>query len=363
MTMPLLTLCHPRQALRPLRPLRKSFLGQAGVSRSGRPGTSLLEVMFAMGVSVIGLLGVAAMIPVAAHRMGRGIQADQVAAYGRAVVSEFEVRGMARRDMFALPNGSVYNPAPEPPPATPVGSFCFDPLGVVDSGTIQFPALPASPVRIPRVTSRLFVDPMGPADADTRRELVDSFFRFHDDLVFDRPPDRTLPPFQLLDSRPVFVEPVKRQFNGRYTWMATLSPTSAILSSNGYFTLSVVVFDGRDPNPDNEIVLPVQVEFGEGGGEIQISPPMNPNVDFTDMGLRPDRWLMLFTRDSAPVQVRWYRIASVDNLIDGGVRHGYLRGADLLPGPYTAVFHRNVVGVFEKTVRLEGSSFFRIPME
>jgi hypothetical protein len=359
MTMPLLTLCHPRQALRPLRPLRKSFLGQAGVSRSGRRGTSLLEVMFAMGVSVIGLLGVAAMIPVAAHRMGRGIQADQVAAYGRAVVSEFEVRGMARRDMFALHNGSGFDPA-----ATTVGAFCFDPQIVAESGTALFPALPSAPAQIPRVTSRMFVPPIGPGDADARRELVDSFFRFHDDLVFDRPLDRTLPPLQLFDSRPVpvFGEPVKRQYNGRYTWMATLSPNS-ILSSNGYYTLSVVVFDGRDLNPDNEIVLPVQVEFGEGGGEIQISPPLNPGVDFTDLGLRPDRWIMLFTRNSAPAQVRWYRIASVDTLIDGGVRHGYLRGADLLPGQYEAVFHRNVVGVFEKTVRLEGSSFFRIPME
>jgi hypothetical protein len=354
MTLPLLTYCHPRHAF--CRAARNSSLG----FRNDRRGTSLLEVMFAMGVSVIGLLGVAALIPVAAHRMGRGIQADQVAAYGRAMVGEFEVRGMARRDGFVWPdNGNDFNLQNPGRLGLVPGAFCFDPLTGAFAPTPRFPALPSAPVHIPRVTWRPLVPPMAPGDVDARQVLVDSLFRFNDDLVFNRPTDRTLPPIQLFDSRPVATEIVKRQYNGRYTWMATLSPNPNV-SSNGFYTLSIVVFDGRDPNPENEIVLPVEVEFGEGGGEVEFEDPANPGVTLADLKLRPDHWIMLITRGTPPVQVRWYRIASADSQLHTGHLHGFLRGADIAAGTYEGVVIKSVVGVFEKTVRLEGSSLFTI---
>jgi hypothetical protein len=340
-----LTCLHPRQALGLDRASR------AGGSGAARRGTSLLEVMFAMGVAIIGLLGVAALIPVAAQRMGRGIQADQVAAYGRAVVAEFDIRGMGQRRNFTWnPGTGNFTRFQEP------GAFCFDPLVVSALPAINtFPSTGAA-FTIPRVTLQRFSNI---ADPVVRATVVDGLFRFDDDLIFQRPLDRTLPPFQLYSSAPVPVDPIKRQYMGRFTWMATLSP-SRVASQSDLYTLSVVIFDGRDPDPTNEIVMPVTATgTGLGGGDVEFGAPLSGH-NLVDVDIRPDDWVMLSTQ-TTPRYVRWYRVASADREVVNGTKYAFLMGAnwDVTVGTQATLI-KGVVGVFEKTFRLEDTSLWKI---
>ena len=345
MTARLLTFCHPGHALHIARLA-------APRNRRSRRGTSLLEVMFAMGVAIIGLLGVAALIPVAAHRMGRGIQADQVSAYGRAVVAEFDIRGMGQRNNFTWwnVNEGRFDRFQQP------GAFCIDPVVVSELPAINtFPSL-GTAFTVPRVTIRRFSNV---TNVVARTALIDGLFRFDDDLVFNRPVDRTLPAIQLFSSDPVPVLPIKRQYNGRYTWLATMNPSQNAPQSNMY-TLSVVVFDGRDPDPINEIIMPVDFPgAGLGGGDVEFGPPVTGHA-LADVDIRPEDWVMLTTQPP-PRSVRWYRVASANREVVNGTKYAYLIGADWPAGINTqATLIKGVVGVFEKTFRLEDSSLWKI---
>jgi hypothetical protein len=337
---------HPRHVLELQRNSRLPH--RAGA----RQGTSLLEVMFAMGVAIIGLLGVAALLPVAAHRMGRGLQADQIGAYGRAVVAEFDIRGMGQRRLFTWrnPNNGNFERFNQP------GAFCLDPVVVSELPAMNvFPSTPNS-YNIPRVTLRRFSNLAN--NPLIQATLIDGLFRFDDDLVFNRPIDRTLPAVQLYSSDPVPSQPIKRQYNGRFTWMATLSPSQTPTAPDLY-TLSVVVFDGRDPDPANEVVMPIELGTGLGGGDVVFGQPISGHA-LVDVDLRPDDWVML-SPQTTPRYVRWYRVASVDREVVGPGKHGYLRGADWDRTVDTqATFIKGVVGVFEKTFRLEDSSLWKI---
>ena len=53
-----------------------------GVRRRARAGISLLEVMFSIGVVMIGLVGIAALLPVAGAQANKGAVADASARHG-----------------------------------------------------------------------------------------------------------------------------------------------------------------------------------------------------------------------------------------------------------------------------------------
>ena len=59
-----------------------------------RRGLSLLEVLISMGVLLIGVLGVAALIPVGRYNVQQATNADRAGALGRAALREIKVRNM-----------------------------------------------------------------------------------------------------------------------------------------------------------------------------------------------------------------------------------------------------------------------------
>ena len=69
-----------------------------------RRGTSILEVIIAILIATIGLLGAAAVFPVANAVAYKGRVNDQTAASGRAAISIFDSMGMRRPDMWAAWN-------------------------------------------------------------------------------------------------------------------------------------------------------------------------------------------------------------------------------------------------------------------
>ena len=99
---------------------------RVSMNRQRRSGITLIEVLFAIGVVVVGLLGVVALIPLAGVQARIGIDNDKAHLVGRAAIQDFDVYGMRRQVSWAYWNQMAgafqrYNPLPTRE------SFCLDP--------------------------------------------------------------------------------------------------------------------------------------------------------------------------------------------------------------------------------------------
>ena len=77
---------------------------------AGRPGFSLLEVLVACGILVIGLASVAAILPAATARLREAATQDRAGSMAAAALAEFECRDLAFRNLF-LETSTTYLPA------------------------------------------------------------------------------------------------------------------------------------------------------------------------------------------------------------------------------------------------------------
>ncbi|MCH2123221.1 MAG: hypothetical protein MK165_00400, partial [Pirellulaceae bacterium] len=65
-----------------------------------RAGISIIEVMFAIGIAIIGLLGVVALLPLAASNVSRGVTMDRMARLGENALNTIQVRGYTSPAMW-----------------------------------------------------------------------------------------------------------------------------------------------------------------------------------------------------------------------------------------------------------------------
>ncbi len=75
-------------------------------------GITLTEVLISMFVLMIGLLGVAAMIPAGRHEILEGSKIDNATAVGRAAFRDLKIRGYLNPANWRLADGTTpsYNP-------------------------------------------------------------------------------------------------------------------------------------------------------------------------------------------------------------------------------------------------------------
>jgi hypothetical protein len=340
------------------------MIGKSRVQRAtSRAGLSLLEVLFSIGVALIGLLGVAALLPLAVYYMGRGSVADNAAIFGRSAVSAFKSRQMHRNTMWAVWNPGanafvmffaspavIIDPLLFPSPLVGGGpSFCIDPLylsrSVRDGNPPPslFPAVPVSSTvepRMARVTLRSapgappLLSPNTPNPLFTMPSIVaEELFMLTDQHVYLLPRDRTLPPVPGFSVDPNTNQPEKRQYDPNLSWFATLtpivSPAGGFFDDSDLYLLSIVVVESRDLRTDiNEnltdrpIERVVDVHFhgnastGDwaGGSVVLVNRPGRPE---SDLEVRPGDWLMLGGRlnntgSPGPAVFRWYRVLSAD---------------------------------------------------
>ncbi|MCH5375975.1 MAG: hypothetical protein JJ992_18555, partial [Planctomycetes bacterium] len=275
-----------------------------------RRGSTLLEVMFSIGIVSVGLLGVLLVIPIAGSRTTRGTIADRADRMGRNAVRDFDVRLMrqpntwTRFNTLASPQVYVDYPArptvsvPNPPPGHPMissRSFCIDPLFIsthvynaqqtgtpVDERTEFFPYyIPTAntETRMQRISLR------NQPNGNTGMGVAQAYevFMSGDDLVFDVPEDLNALPYQNFSTNAT-----KRQSEGQFSWMATLTPQqdwlidgSGSAQNTDLYILSIVVFHRRDMTmtmsytgadvpPDNERLVEVAAFDGSGygGGDV-----------------------------------------------------------------------------------------------
>ena len=377
-----------------------------------RGGITVLEVLFSIGIVAVGLLGVLTIIPVAGHRVTQGSISDHADRLGRNAVRQFDVGQMRRPIMWARfrTNDQQYvtfSPSISEP------AFCIDPLFVstqvynaatnnttVAQETEYFPYfLPGGAARMKRITLRKKAGILtATGGIGMGLEQAYEVFMAKDDLVFDLPDDRTLAPQQKFDT-----SNAKRQFDGKYTWMATVSPKDLLYPSaqggpprTDLCTLSIIVFYRRDTGmtmhytnsstegPDPERLVNVGFRdtsgnltagAGIGGGNVRLETIVRQsNVHVReDLEARRGNWIML----SAKVQpnasyafdsvFRWYRVLSTEEVL-GDATNGYTRNVTLLGADWTdvigaggatqATLLNGVAAVYEKTIRLETSSLW-----
>ncbi len=381
--------------------------------RSAPSGVSLLEVMFSIGVAMIGLVGVAALLPLAGVQTNKGERANTAARLGADAVRDFQVRSMGNPATWRWydPSGNQFRP----PTWTELAdglSFCLDPRFVAQGAVAPadhshrngFPYIddlygPSVILSMPRIT--LSPSPASAATDFMDRLQADQLFRSGDSLSFDLPADRTLGPRQVFSRAPnpsalppEQRTPLRRSTSGAYSWMATLVPRlDRVGNLTDEYTLSVVVFWRRviDPTLTNENVASERVvhvatlpsgvpafysgQPAIGGGDVRLAARRNAPGDLL---LRAGDWVMLSGQKQRTGTLRdilvhkWYRVVNAGEEepleIPAGSGNWFrdvtLVGPDwdwqgLAPGTRTQVtIVRGVVTVLEKTIRLETSSLW-----
>jgi len=354
---------------------------------------SLMEVLIAMFVLSIGLLGVAALIPVGRLAIVEAGKADRSGACGRAALSEIKVRQMLDYRFWApgaaAPSwwDAVRNAAlpPGPNPQIPfLDAFAIDPLGVASQMPLNLGGATGSVIAVvPRITLKSFpsllADP--PSTSKLSYDQADRIFTWHDDLEFSLPKDIKPPPTG--DSkRPLVTNPSgSPDFAGHYSWLVTVAPAAAELAlpvaDKSLFSVSVVVCYRRSYSISEYGGLPVGEHFATvefppgnvayGGGSVRLTwqgDSRDPAVR-----LRENEWIMLCGKvpDNRCVPpwrtvCKWYRVVAADTQTDTQSPAHYVS----LVGPdwtadsngdgqldATAVAIDHVVGVYTTTVELD----------
>lgn len=381
---------------RKTNPTATRITGNSSTRRARRRGLSLMEVVFSVGVIVVGLLGVAVLIPAAGRLAAKGNMLDQAARAGVSWVRDFEVRGYGQPASWVIPdatNTAAYQD--DPLPNTGLyryeKSFCIDPRFVATNGVSTFPYVTgaAGDPRMQRISLRT-----SPGGVRLTQEQADELFISHDDLSFDRPADPTQIPVQRYGQ----ANTDKRQSEDRLSYLVTVVPK--LQGGNLYrdvYTLSIVVLKNRDPamstgaqippKPDNErlVDVPSPALTGAVGnvqvGDVQLRAKSGRTAAQAQADLTVHRgdWVMLArniqpyahiinnaVRPSIP-HFRWYRVVHAnDPYIDGSgnwVADVTLHGPDwsfdtTFNGPTEATILTDVVAVYEKTLHLEQSSLW-----
>lgn len=179
-----------------------------------RAGVSLLEVLVSIGILTVGLLGVAAMIPLAQVDIVRATRADRAASIGRSAIRDAKVRGILNPRVWARYDTGSGNFIPLPT-ITANGTdyflyrtYVLDPLyiGINDTSAAarttayHFPIMPDpgdttvtpnfNALPLERLTVRRSFDPNSPLwNAILQQQEGRRIFQSRDDLTFGAPDD------------------------------------------------------------------------------------------------------------------------------------------------------------------------------
>ena len=303
-----------------------------------RAGITLLEVLVSIFILAVGLLGVAALIPIGKLALVKTNVSDRTGACGRAAMRDVEVRRML--------NCSTWFPV-YAPGATP-GVIAIDPLGA-GIGNMLGGTLP-----------RITFNGITPAQAD-------AIFRWQDELTFDDPSNATgrprgfvrdnngvVAPFPRLPSEPALAAPLTRLNlnSGNFSWFLTVCPSpsdialSVPIGLRRNYTVSIVVCYKRDFTGAGEHATTMPVTFlggGYGGGTIQVA-----NAGILEH-VKTDQWVMLASNNGAVA--KWYRVVGV------GDQYLSLVGPDWdvtnFGNTTQLVVVEGVTGVYTTTVQLD----------
>jgi hypothetical protein len=338
-----------------------------------------LEVLISTFIMAIGLLSLAALIPVGRFAVMEAGKADRGGACARAALREVKVRNMFDGDRWFLGAIGGVGAAGQP--------FVIDPV-IVNAQT--YPGTADQYLgTVPRIGLRAVTYPGGTETWTAMSQSeADAGFRWRDDLVFNMPGDEAMrPSYTNLGAQ------------GYYSWFLTAVPTPGNLN---VFDVSVAVCYRRSPQPatisgtvhlldeDIRTVRPAWVYGGWGGPGVQVTGPwICPScrqavTPIQDVGtacphggcgktlpgvkVKEHDWVLLYDGVDGDgngvitagefIQCKWYRVVSV-----AGSPASYLQ----LTGPdwnnvagrlTTLVIVPEVITVATTTMRREGASIW-----
>jgi hypothetical protein len=379
-----------------------------------RRGASILEVLFAILVVSVGLLGVVSIFPVAASQQRKARIADMTAISGRSAVGVFKARGMSAPSNWIGWNSALATPQftsipqwSNGIPAQPWLSFCIDPRFVAyHSSAAEANQAKYFPCYTPSGSEpRMYRITLGNGMGSPMTQLqADSIFQLVDDLLYNRKPstDNTgaIPYDRSANDRPAAQAfyrldddgvpsspsiPLKRNSGGELSWMATLCPKHELyldptVTPPSDYVLSIVILHQRPADfpmdANGERVLGVDFTeiggVGYAGGEALLTwsvPQTAANDELaksTILKVRSQQWLMLSgnaTHRSGVVlpTFRWYRVTDAETEPEYHTAESHYALAVSLSGQdwdttllnQEATIVSGVVGVYEKTISLE----------
>ena len=281
-----------------------------------RRGMSLLEVLAAIGVLSIGMLGLAALLPIGRYTIGEATKADRSGDCGRAALRDVIVRRM-------LDSGNWTSK-----PTTP--AFIIDPRGFA----AKLGAFAGTTV--PRIS--------------LTGVNADAVFIATDDLVVPMPEDAVDPgtkkPYPV--GRPQNLDlkgsasPLDNA--GSYSWFLSVVPVD---NNPNCFLVSVVVCFKREVAAEAERAVVVNdfYDAGIGGGSVVLAS----NINDAAVSVKENDWVALCSADGL---CRWYRVAAIGddgtNLTLIGPDWTPAKGKDKL-----VALGQSVLGVYTTTVDLD----------
>ena len=401
---------------------------------------TIVEVLFAIGIVIIGLMGIGGLIMISGTQLTQGLKADAMSNLGLNAVEEFDMRYMRNQNQLARYdlNNSTFMPFPT------AGSYCIDPYYIAQqiednnnnfAQFTSFPGLAASSanpniVVMPRVTlinaSGIVNDPTlydpstyGAGVSHIMNKLqAQELFTSKDNLAMRWSDAATELPKQVwFDDRPSplansirMTDGIDNDYDGvadeedeayvkrigfgdlvrlgsnEFSWMATITPDRTFMVNNGgqaagqdrtdQFLISLVVFHNRvlkqttTTLEDQERMLEVTLRGnGFGGGEVRLE---SNNIAALD--LKHGDWVMLSAPSEIGAQFRWYKVTYIDDEVQQLASNDFYRDATLQGPdwnrrewldpthprfkPTHATFIPHVIGVFEKTIRIETTSLY-----
>lgn len=318
--------------------------GQAwSLLSSIRRAVTLVEVIFSIGVILIGLLGLMSVLPLAGNRARNSVALNTGTAVADAAVDRLIAGEYLRPGRLYRADGNTSLPLTE--------SICIDPIHVATVGTapaatgngylptvfphfyanhnpLLDPSLPGGGSRtwpMNQLQPRLLRVGLYNAAAGRIYDMEEALRLAEnpDDVPAERPKDRTLD--ARLRSYPAVSGGVphgKKLPTGEYSWLATLNPHP---TGGGHFgLLSVVVFRSRERGfafPDREVanaegnanrerlalVVEAQGFRGGAGGMVTLASSAK-----TASNLTSNHWIMLSRNTPSGPLHRWYRVAGTD---------------------------------------------------
>jgi hypothetical protein len=362
-----------------------------------RFGITLLEVMIAVMVLAIGLVGVGALVSVGALQAQRAGIDDRKAAIGQAEARDARARGFLHAEIWRTAAGAPFMP-------TVSGTQVFPADSMGNQNNLQPVAI--DPLMIGALPSAANIGTFAQANAQltmprlTLNSTVSMAAQQACMLEDDKSFTISTTNADALPMGGYNAANTKREFVGQYTWLATLVPVYGDLQptdASNLMYMSIVVFNKRQfsippasANPPTERACQVTAVAGSGfgGGDLTLSGGSANAVALRVGECLLLGWMQLdvpadpnsgkattfspaakFGKAQRPM-FRWYRILNAGPPTNSGgtwTRNITVAGTDLpgpMPGPMIAAnsmyafIYDGAVAVYERTVRLEGPSMW-----
>ncbi len=395
----------PRPALRPSLPTLGPFVSQLSTLNSQLPtlnsqlstlhsparrGVSLMEVLISVFVLSLGLIGMAALLPLGRYAINETGKADRAGACGRAAMREIKIRHLLDPAYWQplQPSGGGFVVLS----STAGSTVVVDPLGIANwsiSGGTAGPTINSTAPLLPLVT----YPGMTPSGGTAVQAAANAgqIFNWHDDLIFTNPEDLKLPSTAAagLSTRPLSTSTTGVvQNSGNYSWFFTATPSTSEVAypTSGYdprhYNVSVVVCYQRDFSVSGGTLnngLKTAAVCATFGGAPTYIPAATPISDIwlrtgagsPTLNLRENEWIALSGRSTAPGNpwfCNWYRIIAVgDNTLNpaDGSTYYYVTlsgpdwpaSADSTASCWALAYEKSIVGVYTTTIESGSGSY------